>query len=118
MRKITSFFLLIVFLCNAAGFYNVYQFQKNKSRKLRDLKSTQSESLKLHIPASSSLKTEGYTRLGENEFRYKGQFYDVVRRKRKADEMVVYLVRDSYEEELISFINSFFNISIKLFKSI
>ena len=111
MQKISSFFLLIVFLCNAAGFYNVYEFQKNKSRKHRDLKTTQKALLKVCIPASSSLKAQGYTRLGKNEFQYNGRFYDVIRRKRKGNEVVVYLMRDSYEEELISFIHSFFNTS-------
>jgi hypothetical protein len=109
VQKITSILLLMLFLCNAAGFYNVYQFQKRKKEhNVSETHVRREDQLTVKVFDDSSLQAEGFQRIEEGEYRYNGHRYDVVRREQKIDHIRVELVHDSYEEELISFLKSFF----------
>lgn len=109
-RKITTSFLLVVFLLNGAGFFQVYQFMAHKRKNSPDIRQSRREEL-VHITITegeSTLKMQGFKQLDEGEYGYKGHCYDVVKQVNKKGKITISLKHDSFEEGLLIFLRSFF----------
>ncbi len=104
MKRTFSILLLLVFAFNIGGFLSVFEIQKGMARKQmkRRLKEGVPEAQLSHITIG---KQEAATLEWKksNEFRYKGNLYDIVKSSRDADGTIhYYCVTDKQETVLFA----------------
>ena len=118
-KKTTASILLIIFVLNGAGLFKVYRTVSQRNPK----RATQGQSRRENLlsivlnEGESTLQEKGYIRLEEGEYEYEGHRYDVVSHMKNAGKVTVMLKHDSVEEELLSFLRSFFNTSSQRHKT-
>ena len=105
-QKIASVFLLLIFAYNLTGHYFIFEAQQYHIKKevKRKIKNSVSENeliiLSFH-PSSKEYNTIEW--MGNHEFRYKGQMYDIVRQSIHADGTIkYYCINDKQEKELFA----------------
>ena len=102
LRKLFTLLLLVVVLLQITGAYFVFKFQQT------ELKLEMKHYLSLH-PENPSITTFEFTLSkadqlqweDENEFKYKGEMYDVITRKVVGDKLVIQCIADKKETKLL-----------------
>jgi hypothetical protein len=103
MGKLTSIFLLTCLCCALLGYHLVFHFQlaavKSEMKAfLRDQKDHKElTQIILSKPESNLLDWED-----ENEFRYRGEMYDVIQMKSTGDTVTFYCIADEKETVLFN----------------
>lgn len=79
---------------------------------VRKAQSRHEELLSLTLDSQTgSLEKRGFKQVGLNEYLYNGQRYDIVSLEEKGAKTVINLVHDTYEEDFLNFLTSFFSSS-------
>jgi hypothetical protein len=111
MRKCISFILLVIFLFNVGGYYLWFSVKQNNVQKeIRNeiRKGLKESELTLIIVNINNQEGICWVKAGK-EFRYKGDFYDVVKKKIKNQKLCYYCINDKKEQILISNFNKSHN---------
>jgi hypothetical protein len=91
--------MLLVFLLQAGGWMLLFHGHQSAKERLRK----DPELLRHYSVQTFHFSSEAYTalRVGEDEFRYEGQMYDVVSLHADRGVLIVYAYRDMEEESLL-----------------
>ncbi|MCC9138432.1 hypothetical protein ACFSKU_12685 [Pontibacter silvestris] len=105
MRRITSIWLLFVFLLPISSTYISFKFRQHHIRKeiKRQLKSGVNEDklVLLKIPVSKEVSPgKDFKRMHEREFRYKGNMYDIVKQEKRGEITWYWCIWDKQETAL------------------
>lgn len=105
MKKVIVYIIVIIFTFNLAGYYIGFIFLKYsihyevKKMILNNIDEKQITLIKLH---KDDRKGPDFKMYEENEFRYKGSFYDIVRSKTINDTIYYYCINDKKESALFA----------------
>jgi hypothetical protein len=104
VKRIVSIAFLFVFLFNIAGYYAVFLIQQQQIRsEVRNNYRDYSSNLNLVCIAIEDGESKSLRWFKEDEFLYKGEFYDVVRVENdRKGEIRYWCIHDSKEKSLLS----------------
>lgn len=103
VRKLTSILLLTCLCCTLLGYHLVFHFQLAavKSEMKAFLQSRKDHKDVVQLSLSSEEFKQLY-RENENEFRFKGEMYDVIETKTKGDQIIIRCIPDKKETVLLN----------------
>ena len=109
-KKIISILLLILFLFNVSGYFVVFKLRQYNAReemKTRIKQNLRDEEMEVIIIQNSEINSplSDFCFIEEDEFRYKGNLYDIVRKKTEGSNTVFYCINDKQEEKLFDGLN-------------
>ncbi|MFZ6011154.1 MAG: hypothetical protein ACOYXT_12480 [Bacteroidota bacterium] len=104
MKKIGAISVILIFLCNGAGFYVYYCLQ------LQQIRSEMREALKLrpdHELEILQLTIQQFEEasVDENEILFNGKMYDIARVEKAEKEVKIYCLHDEKEDSLLTLLD-------------
>ncbi|MDP4116549.1 MAG: hypothetical protein Q8903_10455, partial [Bacteroidota bacterium] len=103
MKKIITILLLLIFVCNSAGYVTAYILMKEivKGYTIDKLSSSLNKDFKdITILTFDSWRTNDYRMLDEKEITYKDKIYDIVKIEKDSGSISFYCIEDKKEEAL------------------
>jgi hypothetical protein len=107
VRRIFSVFVLIVMLFNISGyFFTFYLIQQEYKKQFRKYicQHVSPENSELIIISDAEIQRPGsaFKSMEENEFRYQGKMYDIIKSEKRGNNNIFYCVNDKNEEQLLA----------------
>lgn len=113
MKKLAAIFLLSLFLFNTLGYYFVFSFNRffirSEMRSL--LRSGYFKDNYVTLEILNLPHNPDFKRIDKNEFRYKGNLYDIISEKKNGNVTVFKCVNDLQEENLLACFGRYMDLS-------
>ena len=108
MKRIFILFILFHFLLNTAGYYFFFTYNQYTIRQeIHSLISSRLfESSYTRLKVNSPSSNPDFTWLGEDEFKYKGELYDLCGEKTEGNITTFLCIKDKQEEKLIGWMHN------------
>ena len=118
VKRLFSIFMLFIFLFNGIGYYGLFyltrqQLHSNILHKLDAGNYNDSQTITLKIPFSLPYQLNAdadYERV-DGEFRFKGEFYKLVKQRHTNDTLYIVCIRDNEEKRLNTVVTDFIKAS-------
>jgi len=109
LKKLFTILLLAVFTFNSVGYFAFFLAGRYQAKKAmwQSISLNETRGALDVIVITKEMKQSvdpTFTRLNNNEFRYKGKLYDIVRSKNVGTATYYYVINDKKEENLYSFL--------------
>ena len=110
MKKIFSILLCSIFLFNVLGYFVVFKLMQHnvrKEMKARIKRNLRDEEMEIIVIPNNKIGTKEseFKYVKKNEFIYKGNLYDIVRKKDDGKNTIFYCINDKQEEALFAGLN-------------
>lgn len=74
-----------------------------------EINRSKEETTIISLDKDVSLQNHGFNHLKKDEYERDGHRYDIIKKEHKAGKVIYHLVHDSYEDSLLTYLQSYFN---------
>jgi hypothetical protein len=108
LKSVFTYFLLLIFLFNILFFYPVFLFfQYEIKSESANYKETETNTTEISVYTEKQSIDNKWEWVDKNEFRCKGQMYDVIKIEKTKETILYYCKTDHFEMKLFESLNHF-----------